>query len=111
MARPSAALIEELQPTNDISDMLLAVRAVYALTYQGHLISMRRESITMRGRSIKYPKTQWPHEGTAKNRVKKLNELHGTTDFGYICLYKATDDAKPAAKKPAPKYTQSYEAN
>ncbi len=111
MARPSAALIEELQPTADITDQLLAVKAIYALTYQGQLISMRRETMTMRGVMNKYPKTQWPNEGTVKNRVKKLNELHMTTDFGYICLYKAPEEPKPVDTTPTEKYPQSYEAN
>ncbi len=111
MARPSAALIEELHPTADITDQLLAVKSIYALTYQGQLISLRRETISIRGRSVKYPKTQWPNEGTVKNRVRKLNLLYMTEDFGYICLYLAPEDAKAVDTTTREKYPQSYEAN
>lgn len=108
MARPSAKTVIEIQ-TNRGVDKYLAVEAIYGLTYQGELVSIRRETVNIRGTGVKYPKTQWPNEGSARNVVRKLNEQYMTEDFGYICLYKSTNTQ--AVKPMTAVKNQSYEAN
>jgi hypothetical protein len=107
MARPSAELVIELS-TAAGTDKYLAIEAIYGLTYRGDLVSVRRETTNIRGISIKYPKTQWPNEGSARRQVRILNKRYDTEDFGYICLYKNPDHATEAMK--APKNIK-YEAN
>jgi len=108
MARPHADVLIELSD-GTTTDKLLTVKAVYALTYQGQLVAIKRCQSVSWGMSSKYPKTYWPNEGTARNRVKKLNEQYMTEDFGYICLHKNPDKPTIAVTKPAKRH--NYEAN
>lgn len=108
MARPSAEIIMQIT-TDQGLEKYLAVTAIYGLTYQGQLVSVRKEMANIRGISVKYPKTQWPNEGSARSQVRKLNERYATEDFGYICLYKAPT-IQPVEAMKAPK-NANYEAN
>ncbi len=108
MARPAALTVVEFARDMGI-DRYLAMESVYALTYRGQLVAARREATGIKGINIKYLKTIWPNEGSARAHVRKLNHTHMTEDFDYICLYKNPTTANTAVMKAAK--NQIFEAN
>jgi hypothetical protein len=82
MARPSKEIIHTLSFDDGITIDILKAPGQYMLLYKGLPVSIRGSSVI--GKTIKYYKTTWPHEGSARSKCLKLNKKFGCNDFTYV---------------------------
>jgi hypothetical protein len=82
MSRPAPTII--ITHTDDlyVSTDVLPARAVYALTYDGHVVDLRRVN-TLTGK-IFYPTTAGTAPQHLRRLADKLNARFGTDRFGIV---------------------------
>ena len=83
MARPQPRIIDMAYDGDNIIEIIQCDQ-MYALTYKGRRVSIRKTTHTVDKVIYKYSKTQWPNKKTALNIANKLNTQFMTTDFDIV---------------------------
>lgn len=83
MARPKPEIMLSQDTIDGQTWQVLATAAVYILTYEGDPFNMVTLH-TMNDQPRKYKKTSYANEGSARARVRELNEFFETDKFSYI---------------------------
>lgn len=81
MARLQAEIIQQQEVATTLWRVLRA-DATYVLLYQGEPFNLLTES-TFGATPKKYKKTTYTNEGSARARVRELNQIFNTEDFTY----------------------------
>lgn len=63
--------------------LIVPQRHLYALAWQGQLVSIRDVSLLT---GVKYPQTTWSQLGSAESQCRKFNAQFGTQDFEIVEL-------------------------
>lgn len=82
MARPPPEILISTEAEELVWDVLL-VPNMWALTYDGQLISLRKTAQYLKGDLFRYPKTQFASAAIARNWAQRLNTIFKTDRFGY----------------------------
>ena len=94
MARPSP----EIMCTYD-SDVrsidILKTSAVWGITHQGEVVSMRYRHQDLCGETVRYPKTMFPSRASALNCARRLNAIFATNAFSITLLTGTELEAPP----------------
>tara|TARA_X000001382_G_scaffold23319_1_gene14203 strand:+ start:4452 stop:4709 length:258 start_codon:yes stop_codon:yes gene_type:complete len=82
MPKPTNKIVLEKKMPSGIDYEVQTPKAMYVLTFNGEVSYVRQDNRIL-NQNFKYLRNIWSDEGTAINKVKRLNAGFNTSSFGY----------------------------
>ena len=84
MARPKPTIITAIEIPSGERWELLKAEKTYVITYRNEPVNIRAVTQGLGIETRKYKKLSYTNRGNCIAQVRRLNNVFGTEDFGYI---------------------------